>query len=109
MMSKAQNLLESVKSGLKIFRDTDFSQVQYLSLGLALGAGLFILFLLILKFLWGRNKSKRPYSGHFIPAEYWRSKGSTIIYVFPKILLACSLALILWALANPYLPRTKIE
>lgn len=109
MIDKIYNLEELAKSGLSALRDTDFSNVQYLSLGLALGAGLFILLILLYKFLRGENKFKRCYSGHKISKEYPRGTTATFIYLLPKILLGGSVLCMLWALANPYLPRTKIE
>lgn len=109
MFDKAKNLIELVKSGLVSFRDTDFNQVQYISLGLALGAGLFLILALVYKLLWGRNKFKRPYSGQAIPEKYWRGNTVKLIYLFPKLLLAGAISFLLLAVANPYLPKTKIE
>lgn len=110
MINKAYDLLELVKSVLAAFRDTDFSQVNFGSLGLALGAGFFLLALFLYKILWGRNKFRHFYSGHEIPVEYDESTITRrLICAFPKLLLAGLAIFLLTALANPYLPRTKIE
>jgi len=109
MLNKFDALWNLVKSGLIAFRDTDFSQVQFDSLGLALGAGLFIFLLLVYKILWGKNKFRRPYSGHIIPEGFDTGNLSRFIYWFPKFLSALSVLFALVTIANPYLPKTKIE
>lgn len=109
MVNGLTALGELVKSSLVTFRNTDFSQILLGSLGLALGAGLFILLALIYKILFGKNKFKRPFSGHVIPEGFSTGNTSKIIYLFPKFLFAVSILFMLWALANPYLPKTKIE
>ncbi|MEK7138897.1 MAG: hypothetical protein AAB799_01820 [Patescibacteria group bacterium] len=109
MLDKTENLIGLIKSGLISLRDTDFSQVQYLSLGLALGAGLFLVAALFYKLLWGKNKFRRPYSGHAIPKEYLRGNTAKIAYLVPKLFLAGAVFFLLLAVANPYLPKTKIE
>lgn len=109
MLDKTKGIIELIKSGLISLRDTDFSQVQYLSLGLAIGASLFLIAALLYKLLWGKNKFRRPYSGHTIPREYWRGNIVKLIYLFPRFLLAGAVFFILLALANPYLPKTRIE
>ncbi|MDP3697895.1 MAG: vWA domain-containing protein [Candidatus Taylorbacteria bacterium] len=109
MLDKARSLMELVKAGLISFRDTDFGLVQYGSLGLALGAGLFLVLALVFKLLWGRNKFRRPYSGHAIDKKYWRGNTVKLICLFPQFLFGVAVFFFLVALANPYLPRTKIE
>ena len=109
MLDKARDIFELIKSGLISLRDTDLSQVQYLSLGLAIGVGLFLTLAIFYKIFWGKNKFKRYYSGHTIPKEYWRGNTVKIFCLFPKFLLVLSMLFLLLAVANPYLPRTKIE
>ena len=109
MLNKANELIKLVKSGLVILRDTDFNQVQYLSLGPAIGAGLFLIVALLYKLLWGKNKFRRPYSGHAIPKKYWRSNTVKLICLVPKIFLAWAIFFLLLAVANPYLSKTKID
>ncbi len=99
-----------VRSGLISLRDTDLNQVQYLSLGLALGAGLFIILTLLYKLLWSKNKFKHYYPGQTIPKEFLRGNTTRrLIVLFPKLMLVGSAFFLLLALANPYLPKTKIE
>ena len=110
MLDKIYGCLELVKSFLLAFKDTDFSQVNYDSSGLALGAGLFLLVVLLYKFLWGCNKFKHYSSGHEISAEYDKM-GSLRqpLCAFPKLLLVVSSVFMLVTLADPYLSRTKME
>src|SRR3989344_1949604 len=110
MPDKIYGCLELLRSLLLAFGDTDPSQVNYGSLGLALGAGLFLLVLLLYKILWGRNKFRHYYSGHEIPVEFDESTlFRWLLCVFPKFLLATSSVFMLVALADPYLPKTKIN
>src|SRR3989344_4385621 len=109
MFNNTVSLIELIKSGLKSFRDTDFSQVQYLSLGLAIGAGLFLIASLLYKLLWGKNEFRYSYSGHSIDKKYWQGNIAKLFCLLPKVLLAGVVFFVLMALANPYLPKTKIE
>lgn len=111
MPDKLNELLKLIWSVLAGLKDTDFGQVSFGSLGLALGAGLFLLVVFLYKILRGKNKFRHYYSGHEIPAEYDESATlhRRLICILPKFLLAVSAVFMLVALANPYLPRTKIE
>lgn len=109
MLDKMVYLFELIKIGLITLRDTDPNQVRYDSLGLALGASLLIISAILFKLLWGRNKFVRPYSGHDLPHK--ENSGAMVrwLYMFPYILLAMSVEFLILSLANPYLPKTKIE
>lgn len=111
MLDKLNEMFKLIWSVLAGLRDTDFGQVNFGSLGLALGAGLFLLAVFLYKVLRGKNKFRHYYSGHEIPAEYDESAAlyRRLICVLPKFLLAMSAIFMLIALANPYLPQTKIE
>src|SRR3989344_1319722 len=111
MLDRTKEVLNLIWSVLVSFKDTDFGQVSFGSLGLALGAGLFLLTVFLCKMLWGRNKFRHNYAGHEIPAEYDESASllRRLICAFPKFLLGLSAVFLLITLANPYLPRTKIE
>lgn len=111
MSDKVKEGLQLAWSVLASFRDIDWEQVSFGSLGLAFGVSLFLLVVLLYKILWGKNKFYYYYSGHKIPVEYDESKTFhyRLICMLPKFLLALSIIFMLIALANPYLPRTKIE
>lgn len=100
---------ELIRAGLISFRDTNFDLVRFNSLGLAFGAGLFITAVLIYKLLWGHSKFSHVGSGHRIPKEYWQGKLNKLILLLPKLFLAAAIFFLLVSLANPYLPKTKIE
>lgn len=100
---------ELVKAGLISFRDTNFNLVRFESLGLALGAGLFIVIILMAKLLWGRNKFSHVGSGYRISKKYQQGKLVKLILIIPKILLGGAVFFMLVSLANPYLPKTTIE
>jgi len=100
---------ELVKAGLISFRDTNFDLVRFESLGLAFGAGLFLVLMLLLKFLWGRNRFSHVGSGHRIAKKYQQGKLAKLIFLMPTILLGAAVFFLLVGLANPYLPRTTIE
>ena len=109
MPDKLYACFELIKSILLAFRDTDFSQVNFDSLGLALGAGLFLLAVFLYKILRGRKKFYHYYSGHEIPQEYSSPVWRQLVCLSPFVVLALSVFFLILALANPYLPRTVIE
>jgi len=109
MMSKISDIIELVKAGLISFRDTNFELVRFESLGLAFGAGLFLVLVLFYKLLWGRNKFSHVGSGHRISKEDQQGKLTKLIFLIPKMFLGAAVFFLLVSLANPYLPKTKIE
>ena len=109
MLSKMPDILELIKTGLISFRDTNFDLVRFDSLGLAFGAGLFIAIVLFYKLLWGHIKFSHVVSGHRVPEEYRQRKLTKLIFLIPKIILGAAVFFLLVSLANPYLPKTKIE
>lgn len=109
MPSEVLNMIQLVKAVLISFRDTDFSLIKFESLGLAVGAGLFLFAILVFKLLWGRNKFGYVVSGHNIPKEFQPGTLAKLFSLAPKILLTASIFFALVSLANPYLPRTTIE
>lgn len=109
MLDKMSVVWELTMAGLESLANTDFSKVEFESLGLALGASLFILGSLLFKLLWGRDRFYHLGSGHKVPLEYHRGKISKIFYMFPKFIFVIGVVFLLLAIANPYLPRTKID
>ena len=109
MSPNAPYVWELVKAGLISFRDTNFDLVRFESLGLAFGAGLFLVLMLLLKFLWGRNRFSHVGSGHRIAKKYQQGKLAKLNFLMLKILLGAAAFFLLVSLANPYLPRTTIE
>lgn len=109
MLPKMPDIFELIRAGLISFRDTNFDLVRFNSLGLAFGAGLFLITVLLYKLLWGRNKFSHVGSGHRIAKEYQQGKLAKLIFLIPKILLGVATFFLLVSLANPYLPKTTIE
>ncbi|KKR02481.1 MAG: hypothetical protein UT29_C0002G0043 [Candidatus Yanofskybacteria bacterium GW2011_GWA1_39_13] len=109
MSSSLFYVWELIRAGLKSFRDTNFDLVGFDSRGLAFGAGLFIILILLFKLLWGRNKFSHVSSGHRISRKYQQGKLVKIIFLTPKILLGVATVFLLIGLANPYLPKTTEE
>lgn len=109
MPLKMPDILKLIKAGLISFRDTNFDLVRFESLGLAFGAGLFLVLILLYKLLWGRNKFSYVVSGHHIPKEDQRGKLAKMIFLIPKILLGIAIFFLLVSLADPYLPKITIE
>ncbi|OGN06661.1 MAG: hypothetical protein A2750_02310 [Candidatus Yanofskybacteria bacterium RIFCSPHIGHO2_01_FULL_45_42] len=110
MPDKLYACFELIKSTILAFRNTDFSQVSFDSLGFALGAGLFLLAIFLYKILRGCDKKfYHSYSGQEIPGEYSDPLWRRLICLSPFVALALSTFFLILALANPYLPRTVIE
>ena len=109
MLPSVLYVWELVEVGLKSFRDTNLDLVRFDSLGLAFGAGFFVLFLLFFKLMWGRNKFSHVGSGHLISREYHQGKLAKLVFLIPRIFLGVATFFLLVALANPYLPKTTVE
>lgn len=109
MFSEMPDLWVLIKAGLISFRDTDFNLVRFNSLGLAIVAGLFLAVLIFYKLLWGRNKFSRSGSGHRIEERDKQGKLAKVILLLPKLLLGASIFFLLISIADPYLPKTKVE
>ncbi|MBI2065105.1 MAG: VWA domain-containing protein [Candidatus Yanofskybacteria bacterium] len=109
MASNISLVFELIKSGLKSFQNTNFDLVRFESLGLAVGAGLFFLLLLVIKLMWGRNRFSQVGSGHSIPEKYHVGKMTKLILLMPKFFLAVAALFLLLSIANPYLPKSSIE
>ena len=102
--------VEFVKAGLSEFRHTEFGQVRYADRDLAIALSIAILALLLLKtatLAVRRRKHSRQHSGHFIAFEHRRGFWGKAIPTVPKLILAVVLALLLVAIADPFLTSTE--
>ncbi len=108
-MFDLNSLAKLIKTGWDNFISTDINLVNFGSTGLALGAGLFILTVLLLKLLAGKNKFTRLGSGYSIPKSGQQSWLVKILFLVPKSVFSLAGMFILFSIADPYLPRTKTE
>lgn len=109
MLPNMSTILELIRAGLKSFQNTNSDLVRFESLGLAIGAGLFLLLCLVYKLLWGRNRFSQVGSGHVIPKKYQTGKLIKTVLLIPKFLLAIATIFLLLSIANPYLPKSTID
>ncbi len=105
-MDRLMDALILFRTKIAEFVGTDFTQVKFESLAWAAGIGASLALLLLLKLLFSRKRT-RAHSGHVIPKNFRPSLWIKAVRTAPKIILAAGTALLIFALADPYLPRTK--
>jgi len=105
-----------LRSGWYDFIGTDFSQIKYADINLALYSGATVVSLLLLNWILPRlvsylfGRSRRGYSqkvsGHLISGRGFIAK---TIFSLPKIAIAVPLVMILFAVADPFFSATRDE
>ena len=89
---------------------TDFAQVRFTDIGLtySLTAVVVLVGIATLARLWGLSRlHHRQHSGHRIDRRFRRGALGRALYHLPKVLLGLALAILLVAMADPYLTLTE--
>lgn len=89
---------------------TDFAQVRFTDIGLtySLSAVVVLVGIATLARLWGLSRlHHRQHSGHRIDRRFRRGALGRALYHLPKVLLGLALAILLVAMADPYLTLTE--
>ena len=89
---------------------TDLAQVRFTDIGLtwSLSAVVLLIGLATLARLWGLARiHHRQHSGHHIEPRFQRGALGRALYHLPKVLLGLALAIMLVAMADPYLASTE--
>ena len=102
--------VELARRGLREFWETDFTQVRYgnddlawrLMLAVGVLAGLSLVAILI-----QRHKHSRSHSGYVIHRMFRQPLWVKVVHGAPKVLLAGAAALLLFAVADPFLTATE--
>ena len=99
-----------VDSGLRELAETQFEQVRYGDVTMALALTVLVglgLFLAVGRLGLGRRKHTRYHSGHQIDLAHQKRFWAKVIHTAPKFLVGAALALILFAAADPFLTATE--
>lgn len=114
-----KNITFLIEAGWNDLRHTDFYQIEYSNISLAMYMGIFIAGAILLKLslpkiisaLLGRNRKKYSLkvSGHFISGWFKKGIAAKFIFCLPFLSMAVPLTAMLLALAEPFLPITKDE
>ena len=89
---------------------TDLNQIRYTDIGMTywLSIAVTLIAVVTLGRLWLTNRRHhREHSGHLIDRRFRRGSWSQAFYNLPKLLLALALAVLLVAMADPYLTATE--
>ena len=89
---------------------TELTQIRYTDIGMTywLSIGVTLVAVLTLVRLWLTSpRHRREHSGHVIERRFQRGPWSRAFYNLPKLLLGLALAVLLVAMADPYLTATE--
>ena len=110
MLISWQEFVAFVGSGLRELSQTDFAQVHYGNVGLARSLTAVVLAaaaLTLARLTLRRRPHYRSHSGHFISRTYQQGIWARVLYSAPKLVLAGAVALLLVAVADPFLASTE--
>ena len=110
MLLPLTEFLEFLTVGIQELTETEYAQVRYGDVAMAISLAVVIAVALFFTFtrraLW-RRKYSRQHSGHAIAAAYQKKAWVRVLHTTPKVLIAGALALILVAAADPFLTATE--
>ena len=89
---------------------TDLNQIRYTDIGMTywLSIAVTLVAVLTLVRLWlTTHRHRREHSGHVIERRFQRGSWGRVFYNLPKLLLGLALAVLLMAMADPYLTATE--
>jgi hypothetical protein len=106
------NVIYQLQTGWVNLTGLDLDQINFSESASALriAIALTVCFLIKLLFIWfGRDKYYRADSGHFIYGQYQRGFWGGLLMSLPYLMLLIPLSLILVAIADPFLIKTREE
>ena len=88
---------------------TDLNQIRYTDIGMTywLSIAVTLIAVVTLVRLWLTPRHHREHSGHVIDRRFQRGSWGRAFYNLPKLLLGLALAVLLVAMADPYLTATE--
>jgi hypothetical protein len=110
MFSDWSQFVEVARIGLQEITGTDFSQVRYGNLDLAVRLATAVAVLAglsLIALLTRRHRHSRLHSGYALHEMFGRPLWVRILHAAPKVLLAAALVLLLIAVADPFLTATE--
>ena len=89
---------------------TDLNQIRYTNIGMTYSLSIAVILVAVVtlvRFWLTSRRHHREHSGHVIEQRFQRGSWSQAFYNFPKLLLGLALAVLLVAMADPYLTATE--
>ncbi len=102
-------VMSLLKNGWYDLLDTDFQKIKFTEINTALYIGLALALLVLLMVVLRRDKSSRGCPGYLTSDEDEQGFISKFVLVFPKLLLALSVLVILVAISDPFFAVIKEE
>ena len=103
-------LVAFLDAGIRELVETDFAQIRYGDVGmaiwLAIGVGV-ALALTVVRLVAGRKRHARQHSGHVIDISHQKRIWIRLVHSAPKMLLATALLLLIVSVADPFLTTTE--
>ena len=103
-------LVAFLDTGIRELVETDFAQIRYGDVGMAVwlatGVGVALL-LTVVRLLAGRKRHVRQHSGHVIDVSHRKRVWIRLVHSAPKLLLAGALVLLIVSVADPFLTATE--
>ncbi len=99
-----------VDGGVRELLGTDFAQIRYGDVGIAIAIALalgVVLFLTLLRLAAMRKRHVREHSGHVIVPRHRKRLWIRVLHTVPKALMAGALALLVFSVADPFLTATE--
>ena len=99
-----------VRSGLQELAETEFAQIRFGDVQMAVTLTVvvaLVLFVTLGRLALQRRKHSREHSGHEIDPAHQKRLWVRVLHSAPKLLIAGALALVLFAVADPFLTATE--
>lgn len=110
MLVPWSELVAFLDAGVRELVETDFTQIRYGDVGmaiwLAIGVGV-ALALTVLRLAARQKRHARQHSGHVIEAGHQKRLWIRLVHSAPKLLLAAALVLLIVSVADPFLTATE--
>ena len=110
MLMPWNQLVSFLDSGIRELRETDFQQVRYGDVGMAVALAIdvgVILALTLMRLAAMRKRHSRQHSGHVIRPAHRKRLWIRALHTAPKAFLAAALVMLIFSVADPFLTATE--
>ena len=110
MLMPWPELVAFLDGGIRELIDTDFAQIRYGDVGMAIVLAVVVavaLFATLLRLGVARKRHARQHSGHEIDVAHSKRLRVRLLHTAPKALLAGALAMLIFSVADPFLTATE--
>ncbi|MBM41792.1 MAG: hypothetical protein CL483_07710 [Acidobacteria bacterium] len=110
MLMPWNELVAFLDSGFRELLETDYAQVRYGDVGMAVALAVavgVVLALTLVRLASTRKRHARQHSGHLIEARHRKRLWVRVLHTAPKVLLAAALVMLVVSVADPFLTATE--